>query len=322
MTRPAAPPRVTHLLPGLWAPTAGVPDTIQSPWVQRLARWLGRARADGTIETAAGWEAALAERLGYRQPDGGHRTWLAQPVQLTPGMKDLVAHPVDAVADAEREALWSAAEPELEAADASLRLAEDGLWELQLEAEGRAGGPPPSMGLGRSMVAPSLEGELARRLQVLGNGLQMAWFQHPVNLEREREGRGGVHGLWLWSPGCASEATSVRRVCGGGAIARWLAQGADVDWKADPAAAPATDGDTVVVVDALAAPPSYERRLEILESVAEDVVAPKVRSLMRGGLATLEFVDTQAGDGVGQSETARVLERRDTLAFWRRPRRP
>ncbi len=272
-----------------------------------------------------GWEAALADSLDYRQPEQGRRTWLAQPVQLTPGMKDLVAHPVGPVADAEREALWSAAEPELEAAGATLQLSEDGLWELLLEAEGQAAGLPPSVGLGRSMGTPSLKDDLARRLQVLSNGLQMVWFQHPVNLEREREGRGGVHGLWLWSPGCASKVTPVRRVCGGGTIARWLARGADVDWQADPAAAPSEHGDTVVVVDALAAPPSYERRLELLELVAEDVVAPKVRALLRGELSALEFIDPDgphAGEGSGQPGIPLVLTRRDALALWRRSRRP
>ncbi|WP_018949689.1 hypothetical protein [Thioalkalivibrio sp. ALMg11] len=264
----------------------------------------------------------MADRLGYRQPEAGWRTWLAQPVQLTPGMKDLVAYPVDTVSETEREALWSAAQPELEAAGATLALSDDGLWELRMDAEGDASGPPPSIGMGRAMVAPSMKGDVARRLQVLGNALQMAWFQQPVNLAREREGRGAVHGLWLWSPGHPGGPTGVQRVCGGGVVAHWLARGAGIDWAAAPAAAPAESGNTVVVVEALEAPPSLERRFELLESVADDVVAPKLRALLRGGLGTLEFVDPQSAAGSGADCGALVLERRDALAFWRRPRRP
>ncbi len=307
--------RVTYLLPGLWAAPGATAGEPSRP-VRRLARWLGRARATGDSGAAPGWEAALAERLGYRPQGEGARTWLAQPVQLTPGMKDLVASAVEPVADAEREALWAAAQPELEAAGATLGLGEDGLWELQLDAEGEASGPPPSVGLGRSMVAPSLQGDVARRLQVLATGLQMAWFQHPVNLEREREGRGAVHGLWLWTPGFAGGASDVRRVCGGGAIGRWLARGAGIDWCPDPACTPAESDDTVVVVDALGGPPSPERRLELLESVADDVVAPGVRGVFRGELRALEFVDPQSTHPVLR------LDRRQALAFWRRPRRP
>ncbi|WP_024328020.1 hypothetical protein [Thioalkalivibrio sp. AKL19] len=304
-----------HLLPGLWASPGATAADGSAP-LRRLARWLGRARPVEGRGTAPGWEAALAQRLGYRQQGAGSRTWLAQPVQLTPGMRDLVASPVDTVADAERQALWSAAQPELEAAGATLALDDDGLWVLSMDAEGDASGPPPSVGLGRSMVAHSLQGDVARRLQVLATGLQMAWFQHPVNLERERQGRGAVHGLWLWTPGYAGGPTGVQRVCGGGAIGRWLARGAGIDWCPDPAGTSAESGDTVVVVDALGAPPSPERRLELLESLADDVVAPRVHALLRGGLGSLEFVDPQSVD------SALRLERRQMLAFWRRPRRP
>ncbi len=320
MTRPGASRRVIHLLPGLWAAPEGAVAGAPPLSVRRLARWLGRARSGVSGTEAPGWEAALAERLGYRPTASGWRTWLVQPVQLTAGMKDLVAYPVEPVSEAEREALWSAAQPELEAAGATLALSEDGLWEMRMDAEGDASGPPPSIGMGRAMVAPSMQGDVARRLQVLANALQMAWFQHPVNLAREREGRGAVHGLWPWSPGHPGGPTSVGRVCGGGVVAHWLARGAGIDWAADPAADPAESGDTVVVVEALEAAPSLERRLELLESVADDVVAPKLRALLRGGLGALEFVDPQstAGSGAG----ALVLERRDALAFWRRPRRP
>ncbi len=315
MTGGGAERRVRYLLPGLWASPGATRDDASRP-VRRLARWLGRARPVGAGPGAEGWEAALAECLGYQPRGRGARTWLAQPVHLTPGMKELVASAVEPVADAEREALWAAAQPELEAAGATLGLGEDGLWELQLDAEGEASGPPPSVGLGRSMVAPSLQGDVARRLQVLATGLQMAWFQHPVNLEREREGRGAVHGLWLWTPGFAGGASDVRRVCGGGAIGRWLARGAGIDWCPDPACTPAESGDTVVVVDALGAPPSPERRLELLESVADDVVAPGVCGVFRGELRALEFVDPQSSHPVLR------LDRRQALAFWRRPRRP
>ena len=315
MTGGGADQRVIVLLPGLWASPGATAGDV-SPAVRRLARWLGRARPAEALAGACGWEAALAERLGYRPQGTGSRTWLAQPIQLTPGMKDLVASPVEPVADADRQALWAAAQPELEAAGASLSLGDDGLWALRMDAEGEASGPPPSVGLGRSMVAHSLEGDVARRLQVLATGLQMAWFQHPVNLERERQGRGAVHGLWLWTPGYAGGPTDVSRVCGGGAIGRWLARGPGIDWCPDPACTPAEAGDTVVVVDALGAPPSPERRLELLESVADDVAAPRVRDLLRGRLRALEFVDPQCDD------PALRLERRHALAFWRRPRRP
>lgn len=321
--------RVVHLLPGLWLPPearAAPGDAVASP-VRRLGRWLGQARpsrASGGM-AGPGWEPALARLLGYRQPDSGWISWLAQPVQLTPGMKDLVAHPLDAVQEAEREALWAAAEPDLQTAGARLKLSTDGLWLLQMEAEGEWQGSPPSVGLGRPMAARSPGDAAGRRLQVLTNALQMAWFQHPVNLAREQERRPPVQSLWLWSPGHPAEVPAVRRVCGGGPVARWLAAGAEVEWIPDPAAEPAATGDTGVVVEALGAPASPQRREELLASVSEDVVAPKIRSLRQGVLASLQFIDPQIDPRRGERAAGPrllILERRDLLAFWRRSLRP
>ena len=315
--------RVVHLLPGLWAGSGegiGVP-----PAVQRLGRWLGRAREVAKTAEGAGrgWEAALAERLGYRQPGSGPRSWLAQPVSLTAGMTDLVAHPVSGIGMDEREALWAAAQPDLEAAGARLGLSAHGLWLLELDGADAWDGLPPSVGCGAPMTARPLAGDVARRLQVLANALQMAWFQHPVNRQREQAGQAPVQGLWFWSPGRPQERPAVGRVCGGGPVARWLAEEAGVAWSPDPAdaaRAAGVDGDTAVVMEALAAPPTPERRVELLESLAEEVLAPQLRALWRGRLGALEFVDPQtAGEGVPGPLR---LRRGDLLALWRRPRRP
>jgi hypothetical protein len=80
-----------------------------------------------------------------------------------------------------------------------------------------------------------------------------------------------------------------------------------------------------VVVEALGAPASPQRREELLASVAEDVVAPKIRSLRRGELASLQFIDPHidprlAARAAGPSGL--TLKRRDLLAFWRQSRRP
>lgn len=322
-------PRVVHLLPGLWLPPEGrVPaGAAEARSLRRLGRWLGQARPNRASEGMAGsgWESALARLLGYRQPHSGGNSWLAQPVQLTPGMKDLVAYPLDAVQEAERKALWTAAEPDLQAAGARLELAPGGLWLLRMEAEGAWQGSPPSVGLGRPMAARSPSDAAGRRLQVLANALQMAWFQHPVNLAREQEGRPPVQSLWLWSPGQPAEVPALRRVCGGGPVARWLAAGAEVEWTPDPAAEPSATGDTAVVVEALGAPASPQRREELLASVAEDVVAPKIRSLRRGELASLQFIDPHIDPRLAEraaGPSGLTLKRRDLLAFWRRSRRP
>lgn len=320
--------RALFLLPGLWpgqVTTHGM-GAGETPALRRLARWLGRASPGDSPGAGSahpcGWETALAGALSYGPARGGRQTWLAQPVRLTPGMKDVVAEPVSGIDPQEREALWQAAAPELEAAGAVLQLSAHGLWLLEMESDGLVDGWPPSIGCGRSMQAPPLHSDTARRLRVLENGLQMAWFQHPVNQRREADGRDPVHGLWLWSPGETGGEAASRCVLGGGPVARWLAEQAGARWVPDPGAGPAeTNGaEPVVVVDALAQVPSLERRLEILESVAEDVLAPWVAALRRGRVGRLEIRDPQAAGGsVAPVELS--LTRTGSIAFWRSARR-
>ncbi len=311
--------RVTLLLPGLFRRAeAALPKNGEDPpGIRHLARWMGRARPLSPAPAGArdGWEAQLARRLGFEQPVSGPRLWLAWPVRLTPGMKDLVADPVFEVHQEEREALWEAARPDLAAAGATLRLSSGGLWLLEMEGEGDGTGEPPSTGWGRSMSRGAMDSDVARRLQVLNNALQMTWFQHPVNQAREQSGRAPVHGLWFWSPGRPEGATAVRAVCGGGPVAHFLADWTALDWSPDPASAAEMARDTVVVLDALAGARDLERHAEVMQSLADDVVRPLLPLLRRGYLDALEFHDPLA-----RSEPPRVLERRDSLAFWRRAR--
>lgn len=51
-------------------------------------------------------------------------------------------------------------------------------------------------------------GRDAHRLMALVNEAQMLMHEHPVNLERESDGRPGVNGLWIWGGGKWPDAIS------------------------------------------------------------------------------------------------------------------
>jgi len=53
------------------------------------------------------------------------------------------------------------------------------------------------MAAGRNIDAYQPSGAAARRWRQLDNLVQMAWFEHPVNVAREAGGRLPVNGLWL-----------------------------------------------------------------------------------------------------------------------------
>ncbi|WP_018936556.1 hypothetical protein [Thioalkalivibrio sp. ALJ24] len=282
---------------------------------QLLARSQPGPAPEGTAsDRPSGWEPVLAQALGYRPPApdaaASARTWLASPVALNAGMQDLTAQPVDGIDDADREALWAAAEPELEAHGARLERSPQGLWLLTMTAAGPDGTASPSAGWGRPMPASSLDSEAARSLQVLGNAIQMAWFDHPVNQRRAEHGQAPVQGLWFWSPGEAPATAPALRVAGGGIHGRWLAESAGAQWEPDPAA-----GGDVIVMDALQGPATPERMLELLTSLVLEVMAPRAAGLRFGRMRRLEIEDPL----LPPSEAPRrVLRGRDTWALWRR----
>ncbi len=291
------------LVPGLWRSSAQAPEV---PLPRTLARIAGRARAEPTVDT--GWETELAHALGFRQPTAGERRWLAVPVSLAPGMTDLVATRVEDLDAGEIEALWEAARPELDLAGAAPEERFPGLHLLVMAGEGRWEGVPPSVGLGHSMQALRLDSPVYRRLQVLANNLQMAWFDHAVNRSRVAAGQAPVQGLWLWSPGLPSEAPTVRHVAGGGLLARWLAEQVQVTWSADP-----LDPDAdFTVLDVFLSARSSDRFAGLLQSLSDDVLEKRIARVRRDPSLALVVHDP----GVARLR----LNRRDWRRFWIRAR--
>lgn len=298
MTRP-----IEVLVPGLWSRRDDAPDP-RTPGL--LAKILGRGEM--APSTAVGWEDAAAARLGFRPSVSGRRRWLAVPVSLTAGMTDVVAQAVGDLGPEDSAALVQSILPELEAASAALRETSPGLFELKLDAEGDWDMPPPSAAVGRPIRTPRLESPAARRLQVLGTAVQMAWFNHPVNAERARRGHAPVHGLCFWSPGIRDGTPAVRGIAGGGAIAAWLAEAAGVAWSADPLCREAD----LAVLDALQRAEHAGRRDEMLGSLSGDLLAPLLTRLREGAADELRLHDP--GTAVLR------LRRSDWRRFWRRPR--
>ena len=294
---------VEILVPGLWPRSGEEPDPETPPL---LAKMLGRGEV--TPGVGAGWESEVAARLGFHDSTSGGRRWLALPVSLTAGMTDAVARAVEDLGSDDAQVLLQSIHPELEAASAVMREAAPGLFELELDADGDWDLPPPSAALGRPIRVPRLDSAVARRLQVLGNAVQMAWFGHPVNEERVRTGRAPVLGLWFWSPGVPVEPPVVRSVAGGGAIAAWLAAAAGVVWLADPLEQQAD----LTVVDALLRVEHAGRRGDLLASLSEDVLQPRLARLREGAVSEIRVHDP----GLALLR----LRRSDWRRFWRRPK--
>ena len=187
-----------------------------------FARAMRRARVAAHHRQATLVPAELPEETWLRERFAvdGHVAACALPARETPDV-ELLVRPVHLQLALDHLVLAPLAsldighdEAEVLAAHADALLAEEGLqlrvvtpdaW--RLSAGGAASADLAAlagllarsarMAAGRNVDAYQPSGAAARRWRQLDNLVQMAWFEHPVNVAREAAGRLPVNGLWL-----------------------------------------------------------------------------------------------------------------------------
>ena len=216
---------LTILCSGALAPDAspGSPAPLPPPpadsplWrALRRARAIEDARQDALVPRELPDEAWLRRAFGVPEADSieafallreptQDRAAMVRPVHLHVGIDHLVLVPPSGLG-------IEAGEAAALAAAASDWLAEEGVrfepvapdaW--RMHAPDEAGGHrfdgllarSTRMAAGRNIDAYQPEGGNARRWRKLSNELQMLWFEHPVNAQRERRGLPALNSLWL-----------------------------------------------------------------------------------------------------------------------------
>lgn len=143
-------------------------------------------------------EAWCAARFGQPVP-----AWHATPVNVQVGHYQLLlADPLGlALSQAHAQALADAVTPLFAQAGFALRVAGPMHWFLAGHPEWMLQARSWTMAVGRSIDGYLPAGEQARAWRRLFTEAQIAWHEHPVNLEREARGLRPVNALWL--DGCA-----------------------------------------------------------------------------------------------------------------------
>jgi hypothetical protein len=153
------------------------------------------------------------------------------------------------------------------------------------------------------------------------NELQMLLHQHPVNEQREEQGRPTINSLWFWGNGEAPPAfeSPFSRVWSTDPIARGLARLSDtpqeevpqdaIQWLADAGTESTSlvHWDPIHQAQTLADPEAWSEALQRLE---QDWLIPLTEALKDGRFAGLTLV---GGDGHEYRVTRRGLRR-----WWRR----
>ena len=177
--------------------------------------------------------------------------------------------------------------------------------------------PDAAVGLNLTDWLPTGPGAVDfRKLQ---NEVQMLWFEHPVNVEREAKGLAAVNSFWPWglshsAPASGRAEQALMAATGGPA---WLAALATCTAPALPDPFSGKGADSILVRGDLCQPAigaDWSTWLSLMQRFEETIFAPTLAGLMNGRKAQVTLV-------LGNRSAHRALTTTKWAqnAFWRKP---
>lgn len=323
--------RLTLLVPGLLWPREILRDTTFDLPLPALSLLLGRGQrlpgrtVDDWLADAFGLSRPLpaaALRLLGEGGEPGDAAWLClDPVHLRLDERTVVVDDPArlALSPTEDFALRQALQPLLSSLG-ELAAQAPGRWYLKLSAPATLETVDLPAAIGRPADPALPAGPDGARWRRLLSEVQVLLHMHPVNREREEQGRPTVNALWPWGQGrlpgsaCRSRSRLLADdplLLGLGHLAGWPAETRPP--RLETATLP-----TLVQLDQLvpaAAGHDAVRWRQALAALEADWFGPALTALRRG---TWREVELRA-DGHGRQLALR-LGRWDLWRFWRRPR--
>ncbi|WP_250492573.1 regulator [Caballeronia sp. GAWG1-1] len=228
----------------------------------------------------------------------------------------------------EARTLFDTARPVIEDLGITLQAPTPLRWYVSGGALGALAGASPLRATGRNIEIwlphEARTGERSRAWMKLQNEIQMAWFEHPVNEERESRGLPAINSIWLHGQGTLRSVKSpFARIMSDAAATRGLALASNIapEAPADSFAAlangrEAQEGTTLVELDPFSAPfieQDWARWNDSLQALETAWFAPALDALANGTLKKLGI--TLCGD---TGSVTLGVTRSDLRKFWRR----
>lgn len=220
------------VIPGAW-PDPEVAAELASHVAQRaptLAHWLSRGKATISPSLAAdtwctplehwlldanGFTPAQSEHisagLGPLRASGPEEepVWLAELIHMAPSRDGAALLPADTldITAEQSEALWVSAQEYLSDYSLQAEPLRPDTWQIRWPQAMQLPCASPALVAVSSVNDWWPQDPLAQPWRQLINTLQMAWFDHPVNLARQQAGQPPINSLWLYGGARPSQLT-------------------------------------------------------------------------------------------------------------------
>lgn len=323
--------QITLVLPFALPPPELAPDLVRALQAPALAALLSRASGkalpfDDNLRVLP-HEAWLAESLGLSpagrpafataamrgfglEPEG--ESWFI----INPAHIDIARNHLS-ISDMRRlhldeghaRALFDTAKPLFDELGKTLLYGDTQTWFMRAGdwKEMQTASPDAAVGMNLTDWLPT--GTAAVEFRKLQNEVQMLWFEHPANVERESRGLPAINSFWPWAPADASEAFAFSPAFTSAAVPGWLSAIAK-PFGHKP-------GDSMFVSGALCEPAmagDWSGWLGHMQRFEETLFAPTLAVLMRGHHSKLKLV-------IGNRTTHKefITSKWAQHAFWRKP---
>ncbi|MES2130125.1 MAG: hypothetical protein V4463_22880 [Pseudomonadota bacterium] len=265
-------------------------------------RWLAQALG------VKGFGGSTMRALGQDPADG--RWFLLHPAHIEIARSHLLLNDLRRLQldEGHARALFDAACPYFAEIGLTLVYGNAGTWFLRADAwiDMQTASPDAAAGLNLNDWMPTGKSAVAyRRLQ---NEIQMLWFEHPANGEREAAGLRPVNAFWPWSPAPASDTPTLSA----SNVPAWLHDLA----QQHPARFAQHQGGLHVcgALAAAAIAGDWGRWIAEMHQLEEHWFAPMLAALKAGTLERAHLV-LAGRDSLAEFTTTRLAQRK----FWRRP---
>lgn len=321
---------LTLLLPGLLLPVEILENTVHDLSVPTLSLMLGRgtrhALPNDWLARAFGLDRLPAAALRKVSAGGtAPGEWLClDPVRWHVSHAGVTLDDPArlALTETEATALIAAVRP-LFADWGELSASAPGHWELQLNRPLALETQPLPTSI-QQPIDPCLPGGAdGPAWRLLLAEAQTILHAHPVNRQREVEGKPTVNSLWPWGIGDLPETTTraFATICGDDPVLAGLCALSGATCAAPPTRFQSASGHVLVMLDALATPARTLDALawrETLQALERDWLSLAVAALKRGECRSLQVIGARLG--TSPDTVAWDIKRGDLLRFWRKPR--
>jgi hypothetical protein len=226
------------------------------------------------------------------------------------------------MAEEEARALFEAAQAIFYEFDKNLLYGNANTWFARADDWAELSTATPDAASGHNIDIWMPTGKEARSWRKLQNEVQMHWFTHPVNAEREARGDKPVNSLWLWGGASLPWAGAAPRITHAFNVSGWarsLAAGVPHHAPAANAAdvIAATPASGLLMLDGLAGPALNEdwgTWLAHLQALEAAWFAPMLAALKAGRIGRLTLTLTDPATIASFS-----VNRQSLLKFWVKP---